>query len=70
MFWCRRFWRDHSLTLVAGAIGAFFFVLAIFFTRGEGTWFDIWCELMGTFVGIAGLFVLAWKLREKAKPEE
>lgn len=70
MKWCWECWRDHSLTIVATGLGLVCFSVSIWLTEGEGTAFDVWCELGGTFLGIGGLGLLSWKFRERVKPED
>ena len=61
-------WRDHSLTLVLGVLGAI--MLGVAFTYPEGRQFDLWLGLGCGVLTVALFYFLSQFFREKAKPED
>ena len=62
------FWRDHSLTIVMGALGAL--LTAGAFAFEEGKLFDLVLGLGQGTLTTAAVFFLSQYFREKAKPED
>jgi len=65
-----RWWRDHSLTLVLGALGAIMLGVAFTFESHEARLFDLWLSLGSGVLTVALFYFLSQFFREKAKPED
>jgi hypothetical protein len=64
----KKFWQDHSLTIILAAIGLALLAIAIPFR--EGTWFDTILGLGHGALTAALLYFLSAYFREKNKPED
>ena len=62
------FWRDHSLTVVLGALGSAFTAAAFLFE--EGKIFDLVLGLGQSILTTGAVFFLSQYFRETTKPED
>lgn len=70
--WCRRCWRDHSLTVVLAVIAAAALAVAVWLVwpLSAERWFDL---LSGAGLGLGTVALFYWAsgyFRERNKPEE
>lgn len=64
----KKWWRNHSLTIVLTLTGVALIIVA--FTHDEGKLFDLWLTLGGGSLTVALMNLLSLFFRETAKPED